>query len=84
MKIETKKLELKKEKKGLSGIFKSAQLRKTIIGMVIGAAAGFAFFYFTEGIHMDSLSGNDVLQSLVLGGLFGLFVTNSPCARNRC
>ncbi len=84
MKIETKKLELKQENKGLPGIFKSKQFRKTVIGIIIGAVAGFAFFYLTEGMYMDSLSGTDILQSVMLGGLFGLFVTNSPCARNKC
>lgn len=84
MKIETKKLELQPENKGLKRIIKSKQLRRTILGMVIGAVAGFAFFYFTEGLHMDALSKKDVIQSLVFGGLFGLFITNSPCAQNKC
>lgn len=84
MKIETKKLELQPENKGIKGIFKSKQFRKTILGIVLGAVGGFAFFYFTEGLYMDSLSNRDVIQSLVFGGFFGLFVTNSPCARNRC
>jgi len=84
MKIETKKLDLQPEDKGIKGIFKSKQYRRTILGIVLGAVGGFAFFYFTEGLYMDSLSNRDVIQSLVFGGFFGLFVTNSPCARNRC
>lgn len=84
MKIETGKLELGQENKSLRKILKSKQLKRTLAGILIGAVAGFAFFYLTEGIHMDSLSTTDVLQSLAFGGLFGLFVTNSPCARNRC
>jgi len=84
MKIETKKLELRPEDKGIKGIFKSKLLRRTLLGILLGAIGGFAFFYFTEGLYMDSLSQKDVIQSLVFGGLFGLFVTNSPCARNRC
>jgi uncharacterized membrane protein YjjP (DUF1212 family) len=84
MKIETKKLDLEHEAKGLNKLFKSKQFRRTLAGILIGAAAGFALFYLTEGIHMDSLSTRDIFQSLGFGGLFGLFVTNSPCARNRC
>lgn len=84
MKIETKKLELQPESQGIKGILKSKQLRRTVLGIVLGAVGGFAFFYFTEGLYMDSLSQKDVIQSLVFGGLFGLFITNSPCARNRC
>jgi hypothetical protein len=84
MKIETKKLELQPENKGLKSIFKSKQFRKTFLGIVLGALAGFAFFYFTEGLYMDSIPQKDIIQSLVFGGLLGLFITNSPCARNRC
>ncbi len=84
MKIETKKLEIRPESNKYTGILKNRQVRRTIAGIVIGAVAGFAFFYFSEGIHMDSLSQGDVIQSIVFGGLFGLFITNSPCARNKC
>lgn len=84
MKIETKKLDLQPENKGIKGILKSKQMRRTVLGIALGAVGGFAFFYFTEGLYMDSLSQKDVIQSLVFGGFFGLFVTNSPCARNRC
>jgi peptidoglycan/LPS O-acetylase OafA/YrhL len=84
MKIETRKLEFGHEDKGLKKVLRSKQLRRTLAGIFIGAAAGFAFFYLTEGMHMDSLSTTDILQSLAFGGLFGLFVTNSPCARNSC
>ncbi len=84
MKIKTKKLEIRQESNKLKGILKNSQFRRTILGILIGAVAGFAFFYFSEGIHMVSLSEKDVIQSMIFGGLFGLFVTNSPCARNRC
>jgi hypothetical protein len=84
MKIETKKLEIGPEDKGIKKLLKSKQLRITLSGIVLGASAGFAIFYLTEGMHMDSLSSADILQSLAFGGLFGLFITNSPCARNRC
>ena len=84
MKIKTKKLELQPEQNKLRGLLKNTQFRRTVAGILIGAVAGFVFFYFSEGIHMDRLSSKDIVQSLVLGGLFGLFVTNSPCARNRC
>jgi hypothetical protein len=84
MKIETKKFTPGQEDKGLLRLFTSKTFRRTLAGITIGAIAGFAIFYLTEGMHMDSLSSADILQSLAFGGLFGLFITNSPCARNRC
>jgi hypothetical protein len=84
MKIETGKLELGHENKGLRKLLKSKQLRRTLAGVLLGAVAGFTIFYLTEGMHMDSLSTMDILESLGFGGLFGLFITNSPCSRNSC
>ena len=45
---------------------------------------GFLFFYFTEGRLMESIPGKEIVKSLLIGGFFGFFITNSPCARGRC
>ncbi len=84
MKIETKKLETGNEDKAFIKIIRTKQLKRTLAGILIGAAAGFVFFYLTEGMYLDSLSTTDILQSLAFGGFLGLFISNSPCARNRC
>ena len=57
---------------------------KSIIYSIGGAILGFLFFYCTEGMFMDKMSSKDIFQSIIIGGLMGLFVTNSPCARGRC
>jgi hypothetical protein len=82
--MEFKELEIKEEGSWLRRLFKSAQFRRTIIFAVIGAAGGFLYFYFTEGRIAESISAGEVLKSLLIGGAFGIFVTNSPCARGRC
>jgi hypothetical protein len=30
------------------------------------------------------MPANDFINSLLIGGFFGFFITNSPCARGRC
>ena len=83
-KIEVKKLEIEPEEKGFRGWVKSKQFRKTLIAIAIGAVIGFAYFYFSEGKNMDAMPVNDIIQNVAFGAFLGFFVTNSPCARNKC
>lgn len=82
--MEFKKLEIEQERGFLKRLFKSKQARRSLIAIIIGAGAGFLYFYFTEGKHMDVLLAGDIVKSLLLGGFFGFFITNSPCSRGRC
>jgi len=83
-KIEVKKLEIESEEKGFKSWIKSKQAKKTIIAMLIGAVAGFAYFYLTEGQEMEVVSTGDIIQNVVFGAFLGFFVTNSPCSRGKC
>jgi hypothetical protein len=82
--INVQKLEIESEEKGFKGWIKSKQVKKTIIAILIGAVAGFAYFYFTEGQEMEVIQTSDIIQDVVFGAFLGFFVTNSPCARNKC
>lgn len=82
--MKIKKLELRSGNKGIKALIHTPHIRKTIISIFIGAIAGFGFFYFTEGRLMDSILFQDAIKSVLIGGFFGFFITNSPCARNRC
>lgn len=82
--MEFKKLELDEEGGWLKRFFRSPQTRRSVIAILIGAIAGFLIFYFTEGREMDVIIISDILKSVAIGGFFGFFITNSPCARGRC
>jgi hypothetical protein len=82
--MQFKELELKPKGNFLQRSWRSAHFRKSLLAVGIGAVLGFLFFYFTEGQHMDSMSGGEILKSMAVGAFFGLFMTNSPCARGRC
>jgi uncharacterized membrane protein YraQ (UPF0718 family) len=82
--MEFKKLEIEQERGLINRIFKSKQTRRSVFAVLIGVLAGFLFFYFTEGKFMDELLTVDILKSMALGGFFGFFIVNSPCARGRC
>jgi hypothetical protein len=82
-KIEVKKLEIADEK-GIKGFLKSKQTRRTIFAILIGAVAALAFYYITEAQSFDAFSMKEAFKNMALGGFFGFFITNSPCARGRC
>lgn len=79
-----KNLETKNSKAGLKGSFNSAQLKRTLIFMLIGAAVSFAWYYYTDGQHVETLATADIFKALTIGSLFGIFISNSPCARGKC
>ncbi|WP_167615503.1 hypothetical protein [Maribellus sediminis] len=82
--IEFKKLEIKEEGNRFQRLVRKPHTKKTLVYILIGAVAGFLFYYFTEGMHMDAMPGREILQSVAIGAFFGFFVTNSPCSRGRC
>ncbi|MBW6478167.1 MAG: hypothetical protein K0B37_01995 [Bacteroidales bacterium] len=82
--IKFKKLEIAPENKGINKLIKSQHLRKSLIYILFGALAGFGFFYFTEARQLQSWVFSDSISSVFMGAFLGFFITNSPCARNRC
>lgn len=82
--MEFKKLEIEPERSWLKRTITSPHFKKTVIYIAIGAVAGFAFTYFSAGKPLAEFSNGEIFQSLIIGGFFGFFITNSPCARNKC
>ena len=82
--MEFKKLEIEEEGSWLKRKLQNPHIKKTIMYIVIGAVGGFAFYYFSEGMLLDSMPQNEIVQSLLVGAFFGFFLTNSPCARGKC
>ncbi|MFV0591282.1 MAG: hypothetical protein ACK5M7_07850 [Draconibacterium sp.] len=82
--MEFKKLEIKEEGNWIQRKLRNSHFRKTLIYMAIGAVGGFVFYYVTEGMHMDTMPGREIIQSIGIGAFLGFFITNSPCARGRC
>ena len=84
MSLEFKKLEIEPEEGRLKRFLSSVFTKRTVRAIIIGAAVGFLYYYFTEGKHLDIIPTFEIFKSLFIGGFFGFFITNSPCARGRC
>lgn len=82
--MEFKKLELQEDTNRFKRLIKSPQTKKTILFTIIGAGVGFLYFYITKGRDMNIMETGEIIQSLLVGGFFGFYITNSPCARNKC
>ncbi len=79
-----KPLEIKQEGSWIKRTLRSSHFKRSVIAILAGAVAGFAFYYFSEGKLLDSMPGKEIAESMFIGGFFGFFITNSPCARGRC
>lgn len=78
-----KEVEVKKNT-GLKAIFNGKNLKRTLLFMAIGSIASLGWFYYTEGQHMDIMTSTEIFKSMAVGAFFGLFISNSPCARGQC
>ena len=82
--MQFKQLDLKSQGSWISRTVNSPRFKTTLTAILVGATISFLFFYITEGRLMESIPGKDIVKSLLIGGFFGFFITNSPCARGRC
>ena len=82
--MEFKELKIEQEKGWFRRNLKSRHMRKSLFAIGLGALLSFLYYYFTEGQHLNEIVAGDILKSMAVGGFFGFFITNSPCARGRC
>ncbi len=82
--MEFEKLKLESDKNWFQRLYQSQRLRKTILFIILGALAGFIITYFTEGRVLSEINSKDILTNVFTGAFIGFFITNSPCARNKC
>ena len=82
--MEFKKLELKSESNWFKRTFLSKHAIRTYVFTIIGALAGFLLFFYGQWKSMQTIETGDIVKSMLMGALFGIFITNSSCARGRC
>jgi hypothetical protein len=65
-------------------LLKSWSFWRPFLGIVIGGAAG-VLYYFLVGCSSGTcpLTSN-IYSTAITGGVFGLIITSSPCARSKC
>ncbi len=84
MPFEFKPLEVQQEKNVFKRIAKSRHLQKTFLYMILGSTISFLLSFMSADMNWAAMQSNEIWQSVIMGAAFGLFITNSPCARGKC
>lgn len=84
MPFEFKPLEIKQQGTWWQRLYKSKQVRKTVLYMAAGSLISLAISYFSESNGFAGMSNGEISNALITGAFFGFFITNNPCARGKC
>lgn len=82
--MEFKQLEITPEGNWFKRLYYSQHFRKSVIYILIGAVLGLIFTYLFEGMQLSNMNTKDIFTNMFTGAFMGFFITNSPCARNKC
>jgi len=82
--MQFEKLEIKPEGSWAKRNLWSKHSKKTFLYMAIGATAGAILFLLDKDGQFANIRFSEMLPNILIGGFFGFFITNSPCARNKC
>ena len=82
--MQFKQLDIKPEGSWFQRTFLTPHAKKSLIYVLIGLVAGPVLMLLTNDKSFSEFSSGEFFQSMLLGGFFGFFMTNSPCARNKC
>lgn len=82
--MEFKQLDIEPEGNWFQRTFSTPHAKKSIVYILIGMVAGLVFLIVTSDKPFVEITSGDFFQSILFGGFLGFFITNSPCARNKC
>lgn len=82
--MKFKKLDLKPEGNWFQRVWRSSHIRKTIGVVLLGMVVGAILFFVIEPNIGPEFDSGKLIENIVMGGVFGLMITNSPCARGKC
>jgi hypothetical protein len=68
----------------LKKILLSRTFLQPFIGVVAGGFLGFLYYHFIGCTSGHCAITGTPLGSIIVGALFGLFITSSPCSRGKC
>ena len=60
-------------------LIRSSYFWKPASGVLIGGTLGFLYYYFVGCTSGSCAITSSPISSIIMGGVLGLFITNSPC-----
>lgn len=82
--MEFKHLNIRSEESRFKRVIWSRNGKKTIIYVALGAIAGLVLTLITSREPLSGIASGEIIKNILIGGFLGFFITNSPCARNKC
>lgn len=70
--------------KTVKEFFKSWYFWKPFIAVSAGGILGFLYYFYIGCTSGTCAIGSNPFSSVMMGGLMGYFLVNSPCARGNC
>ncbi len=64
--------------------YKTWNFWKQVLSIVVGATGGYLYYRYVGCSSGQCAITSNPVMSIVWGGIMGLFLVNSPCARGRC
>ena len=64
--------------------FKSWSFWRPFLGITLGGAAGVAYYFLVGCSTGNCPLTSNVWRMAITGGVLGLIMTSSPCARSKC
>ncbi len=82
--FEFKQLNIKPEGNWIKRTFATPHAKRTLFYALFGALMGYVIYFFSDIRPDGVLWSESTLQNILMGLGFGIFITNSPCARGKC
>ena len=70
--------------KGIKELVKTWKFWKPLLSVLVGGVLGFLYYYFVGCTSGACTITSDPYNSIIMGGVLGLLITNSPCSQNSC
>jgi hypothetical protein len=68
----------------LKKVLKTWGFWKPFVAIILGGTLGFLYYFFVGCNSGQCAITSNPYSSIVMGGLFGLFLVKSPCSQNKC
>jgi len=76
--------EIKEKPSSINERVKTWRFWKPIVSVIIGGLIGYLYYYFVGCTSGTCAITSSPYNSVIMGAVLGLLVTNSPCSQNSC
>jgi len=76
--------EIKEKSSSINERVKTWRFWKPIVSVIVGGLIGYLYYYFVGCTSGTCAITSSPYNSVIMGAVLGLLITNSPCSQNSC